>query len=405
MKLRRAGMVGVIVAVAFALSAGGIASAAPESAGSGTPVQGTSAFRRVFTVSGLPLNVPAVVEVPLAAYGERAEFAVYDTNTAQFQPSLYVQRSTSIEVPTQISADNIIAGGAPYLVDRNYQTYAEFSFTDNTMNAARITVQASTTFTSEILTMALAEHVALPTYVTIHAGDGTTWRTVVARRRLDATSIMFPETSASTWQIVLEYAQPLRIAELRLVQQKVQTETAAAIRFLAQPGHVYRIYYNPDRSANVPVQGEAPDLRDDQNVFAVPSRLIQDDSANPYYVPADADNDGVLDIFDNCVNVANPDQKDVDGNGRGDACDDFDRDGVINAEDNCINTPNRSQLDTDHDGIGDACDQEESRFTERYTWVPWAGIVFAAVVLIALFAATARGARLKDDAAPPGDKS
>ena len=80
----------------------------------------------------------------------------------------------------------------------------------------------------------------------------------------------------------------------------------------------------------------------------------------------------------------------MDGNGRGDACDDFDRDGVINSKDNCPNNPNRNQLDTDGDGIGDVCDREESRVTERYPWLPWLGIGFVALVLLGLFVMVAR---------------
>jgi len=51
-----------------------------------------------------------------------------------------------------------------------------------------------------------------------------------------------------------------------------------------------------------------------------------------------------LQISDNCPDVPNPDQSDVDEDGFGDACD------------NCINIENNDQLDFDQDGIGDSCD-------------------------------------------------
>ena len=75
----------------------------------------------------------------------------------------------------------------------------------------------------------------------------------------------------------------------------------------------------------------------------------------------DADNDGVPDVSDNCVNTYNPNQADGDNDGIGDACDtvnnnDNDNDGIPNAQDNCPDHYNPNQADCDNDGIGDACD-------------------------------------------------
>lgn len=73
----------------------------------------------------------------------------------------------------------------------------------------------------------------------------------------------------------------------------------------------------------------------------------------------DDDGDGVPDEEDNCPGVANPDQTDTDGDGRGDACDeDDDGDGVPDEEDNCPLVANPQQQDTDGDGLGDACDDD-----------------------------------------------
>jgi hypothetical protein len=67
--------------------------------------------------------------------------------------------------------------------------------------------------------------------------------------------------------------------------------------------------------------------------------------------------DGVLGAEDNCPTVFNPDQIDANGNGIGDACEDFDGDEVKNACDNCPGVGN-DQADSDGDGIGDACDAD-----------------------------------------------
>ena len=74
----------------------------------------------------------------------------------------------------------------------------------------------------------------------------------------------------------------------------------------------------------------------------------------------DSDNDGIPDTSDNCPTVFNPDQKDTDHDGAGDACDsDDDNDGVPDSSDNCPTVSNPNQADKDGDGIGDACDSTD----------------------------------------------
>lgn len=61
-------------------------------------------------------------------------------------------------------------------------------------------------------------------------------------------------------------------------------------------------------------------------------------------VNTDYDNDGIVDVNDNCEHGANADQADGDNDGVGDACEveattDTDQDGSVDARDNCPSLP------------------------------------------------------------------
>jgi len=348
-----------------------------------------SAYRFYKDIDNILINVPTVVEIPFATnFIERFDFAVLNKTINSFEPHYFKQETLVNEIPVSVNTIPNI-GGADRMIDKDARTYADFLLPENAQGQVQIILSSPNPITSSVLTVLLDDNIALPTSVEIRALVGGQNRIVVANRRMDQQTIHFPRTTSNRWQITFNYGQPLRISELRLNQDNATKSSAHAIRFLAQPRHSYRIYFDPDRSVKAPV-GEAGNLALAQDVLII--QAATPPRNNPNYIIADMDNDGVPDVRDNCISISNSDQQDINNNGRGDVCDDFDQDGWINLKDNCPDNPNRGQEDADNDGIGDICDEQENRITERYTWIPWVGIGFAAIVLIVLIVLTMRTA-------------
>ncbi|MBA4746869.1 MAG: thrombospondin type 3 repeat-containing protein [Muricauda sp.] len=90
-------------------------------------------------------------------------------------------------------------------------------------------------------------------------------------------------------------------------------------------------------------------------VSQVKGQIIDNNAANG----SDSDNDGVLDVVDNCPNTANADQADLDGDGIGDLCDtDDDGDGIPDTED-AFPRDDSEDTDTDGDGTGNNADLDD----------------------------------------------
>ena len=71
------------------------------------------------------------------------------------------------------------------------------------------------------------------------------------------------------------------------------------------------------------------------------------------WTPTDTDGDGVADAVDNCPQISNSGQADLDGDGEGDACDDdIDGDGLDNATELSLGTA-PANPDSDGDGLDD----------------------------------------------------
>ena len=356
------------------------------------PISGSSvlnAYRSYKQVGPITASAPTVVEVPFTdEFIERPGFAVFDETAGLFEPHYFRQETLINTVPVSIISSPANAN-TNRMNDGDTRTYADFPLPEKAQGQVQIILSSANPITSSSMSTLLSDNVALPNSIEIRAFVDGQNRIVVANRTMDQQTIRFPMTISTRWIATFTFNQPLRISELKLHQDNATKTSTRAVRFLAQPDHRYRIYFDPDRSVVVPV-GEAGNLSLTKDVLVVHA-FPQN---NALYIIADVDGDGVPDIRDNCVFVANSDQQDINSNGRGDTCDDFDQDGLINSKDNCPDNPNRDQKDEDSDGIGDLCDTEESRITERYTWIPWVGIGFAALVLIILFALTAKSVHI-----------
>ncbi len=100
-----------------------------------------------------------------------------------------------------------------------------------------------------------------------------------------------------------------------------------------------------------------PDMADNCVLVANASQANADGDLLGDACDPDMDGDGISNESDNCRLVANADQANHDGETAGDACDaDDDNDGVLDVTDNCSLVENPDQIDTDGDGQGDACE-------------------------------------------------
>lgn len=345
-----------------------------------------SAFVWMKDVDTSSVSIPTVVEIAVDESAGDQEAVIFEETTKTFQPSLLkrsVQHDNASFVVSALGSD------ARQISDNDVATFVEFPVSGDQGASADLHVVSQKPFAATGFSVTLDRYVALPKTVEVRAVVNGSERVVLASSVMTDRSIRFPKTSSAEWSIRFGYVQPLRIAELSFFEEGNVRMNGAGIRFLARPGERYVIYSQPDRPARVSY-GERPNLSDDRDVVRLSAGNKR---TNPLYAPSDADSDGVADLSDNCVSSANADQKDENRNGRGDVCDDYDKDGVANSADNCQSYPNANQRDTDDDKIGDACDSEESRITEKYSWLPWVGILLGASVVAFLFVSTIRRAK------------
>lgn len=336
-------------------------------------------YRNFAKVPVVDIVVPTILEVDFKlndAYEN--SFAVYDETAKKFIQSKLMY-TESLRTPVVSSFDSITNYNLSSMFDDNLSTKEEFYLNNSDVGITKIKISFLKQIKSNELTLTLNKYISLPSSITIKTITNGKEVVVLNKYVPKSSRINFIETLAKDWIIEMNYSQPLDIMELDL-NDLSNTTTKKSLRFLAQPKNSYTIYLNPENPVTE-YFGESPNLSSPTGVKKVGFLSVQNNSV---FVLADTDGDKIPDMQDNCVTTKNPNQEDIDGNGRGDVCDDFDYDSLANIIDNCPNTVNANQKDTDNDGIGDACDPDESRLTEKYPGVVWFGISFAAIVFLGL---------------------
>jgi hypothetical protein len=343
-------------------------------------------YKNYIKVPSQNIVVPTVLEIPIDTNQIYSDyFGVYNETQKKFIPQLLLNNS-QIDSNSVKAIDSNTNEDLAGLFDGACNTMKDFYLNKGEdKSSAKISIYYSKQIKSDSLNLAFDSYVSMPTTVTLKAYVDGTEVVVLNRVKPNSSRINFPITTSDKWILELEYSQPLRISEIHL-NDSLNSYTKKYVRFLALPQNSYRVYANPEVvNSSYANYEEAPNLA---SSIGIKKALNYSIVNNPAFVQSDTDGDGIVNILDNCINTANADQADVDENGRGDVCDDFDRDGIINLDDNCAETPNYDQRDTDGDKIGDVCDTDESRFTERYPWIVWAGIGFAALVFLSLLFVT-----------------
>ncbi len=351
-----------------------------------------SVFRQMYDLGSFPISVPTVINVPIDNTLRIQQIAVQESPSGLFMYNAV--KIDTVPVPYSVTSDYESPSRKPLpeyyqigLYDNNRSTYVQYDIPSEGLQKTTWTLHYDVPVRSKKLQHIFDEQATLPKTISFAAVVNGEYKILVATKPLtNSSSIVFPETTAQEWMLTFTYDQPLSITELGLELSAESTVEQNTLQFLARPGSSYKLYADP--AINIPIQTEeyvSFSLSGNPLTQPLPKRM-----SNPFFQPPDRDADGILDQSDNCPSTMNSDQKDINRNGIGDACEDFDGDGEMNTTDNCPEHPNRAQQDNDGDGIGDQCDPDESRLTERLSWLPWLGILLGFGIVFGLLTITMR---------------
>jgi Thrombospondin type 3 repeat len=271
-----------------------------------------------------------------------------------------------------------------FIVDAINTTYTEFDL-DKDGGKASFEYKFGKVANLENISFLLSKGVADPEMIEVLGENNGEKFTILSKSKF-INGENFPPVKVDKITINLFHTQVLRVSEVAITTGFGfdKTEAQNNYYFLANPQSQYKAYIAPGR---IPTSWETLDNNLGYEIKEVTIGSFQN---NIPFTKKDTDKDGVLDLEDNCINVENKDQSDLDKNSKGDKCEDRDLDGVLDYKDNCPMSPNPSQIDTDKDGIGDECDIDDSRlfqeFFQKNNWALPVIIGFASILVVGFFA-------------------
>ncbi len=337
-------------------------------------------------------------------------FAILEKETNRIQP--YLTENIWEPNNTQVVAieNSPVRTPITNLFDKDFRTKTSFNFEESS-GYSYLTLKLTQPVKTSQISIYLDSNVTLPERAKISSvNQQKQLETIRSEALISSPFIEFPEVTSDTFRVELFHTQPLRLQEIE-IGKPTNNILKTHLLWLARPGQTYRIYLNADRPALVPTTEEGSLV----NISDTPSAIDPSEvTPNPNYREEDTDKDGIPNKKDNCPALANPDQKDVDNNRKGDVCEDRDGDRIVDGNDNCPTYPNNQQIDTDTNKIGDVCedvdndripngkdncsdisnpdqkdtdqdkngdvcDQEESRFFERKEFINWIVLLVACV--------------------------
>ena len=177
-------------------------------------------------------------------------------------------------------------------------------------------------------------------------------------------------TNSDSLRFVLGYDDIIKIKEVSFFNYQTYNDKSF-VYFYVDNNCVknFRYYFGEYGENNARIGSKNLPVEFDITVNTFKNSLYEDDF----------DGDSIKNDNDNCLEIANTDQKDINYNGLGDACEDDDSDGIKNAIDNCPEIYNPDQLDGDGDGVGNVCDSVDGRFLEQNKYLVF---IFAAIIAI-----------------------